>query len=81
MNTCRICKESQPELWKYGVSHYAHLRCALEKWGAPFLDKLRPGELEHLPVMTLREFGLVGEVKRRHQDYLRRQKAREAARS
>lgn len=53
MNTCRCCKESAEHgprgpLVKYGVRHYAHAQCAMEKWGASFFDRLTPWQAGHV---------------------------------
>lgn len=58
MTTCRLCNKADFEtphekLVKYSVRHYAHLSCALTKWGNSFLDRLHGHQLEQLSFMVL----------------------------
>jgi len=69
LQTCRICKQSnyessEPQI-KYGVRHYAHLTCALTKWGEAFFDRLSVFQLQQLPFVTLQRFSLLDNVRAR----------------
>jgi hypothetical protein len=57
--------ESSEDLVKYGVRHYAHLSCALTKWGEPFLDRLHVHQLGQLSWMVLSQHNMLFAVKRR----------------
>ena len=66
MSTCRVCGNSQYDrnhgsMIKYSTRHYAHIDCALDKWGAAFFDKLNKWQLDQVPVMPVRRAGLYDE--------------------
>lgn len=63
-HTCRYCKEQDNERFiKYGVRHYAHLRClhaaltpdALKS----LLQELPHWQLKNLPYFELKELGIL----------------------
>lgn len=56
--TCRFCGESAhvASLVKYGVRHYAHQNCYLDRRG---LDGLHPWQVGHLSWQLLEERGLM----------------------
>ena len=58
MNTCRICKACEEPLIKYGVRHYAHAACMLERWGADTWARLHTGQLLNFPYFTAQRAGL-----------------------
>lgn len=65
-NKCRLCaSHDQNFLVKYGVRHYAHLQCALAKWGVSFFDRLTPWQISRLPWWPLKQAGLLEEARRR----------------
>lgn len=58
MNTCRFCKEqTDAELVKYGVRHYAHADCAMKEVGAAFFDRLTPWQATQFPYFAARRAG------------------------
>ena len=61
MNTCRLCGNTEyvRPLIKYGVRHYAHADCALQKWGAAFFDRLKDWQLGQFPALTANKYGLL----------------------
>lgn len=59
MNTCRVCKQTAEPLFKYGVRHYAHVKCGLAKWGVNFFDMLPEHQLRNLPYLPIVDAGLV----------------------
>ena len=63
MSTCRFCHGWQGDMVKYGVRHYAHLGCALDKLGSDFLDRLTTWQLGQLSFMDLSKRGLLGHVR------------------
>lgn len=67
MSACRVCKmsDSASRLTKYAVRHYAHPKCALERWGAKFFDRLTPWQLSQFPALPAADAGLLDELKRR----------------
>lgn len=69
IETCRLCKKTNydgPEpLFKYGVRHYVHASCGLEKWGEKFLDMIPAWQLQHLPYGPLVKHGLLEKVEER----------------
>jgi len=62
--TCRFChltdypgeSPSKFKLIKYGVRHYAHPDCALEKLGAKFFDRLTDWQLQTFPALAAQGF-------------------------
>ena len=66
-NACRVCKMSDgaSRMIKYSVRHYAHPKCALERWGAKFFDRLTPWQLSQFPAPIAAKAGLFDELKRR----------------
>ncbi len=73
-NTCRICgkdnydKSNPYDLIKYGVRHYAHPDCGLQRFGAAFFDRLQPWELELFPALAADSVGLLQELITRCKD-------------
>lgn len=69
IQTCRICKKTSREtpesLVKYGVRHYAHLSCALAKFGEPFLSRLSLTALEGLSFRVLNQHNLLDAARAR----------------
>ena len=67
MNTCRLCKDyrNTAPLFKYGVRHYAHAKCGMEKFGAEFFDKLPAHMLGQLPYFAVKDAGLLPELEKR----------------
>lgn len=51
-NTCRLCHKFDEHLVRYGIRHYAHADCGLQKWGAQFFNKLSQYECEQFPAMV-----------------------------
>ena len=51
MNTCRFCHnwDRQGEMVKYGVRHYAHVNCAIQRWGIGFRNKFSSFQLSQIP--------------------------------
>ena len=58
MSTCRICKSSDGPLIKYGVRHYAHAACGLNKFGATFFDRLSDWQLDKFPAIVAIRAGM-----------------------
>ena len=56
---CRLCRQNQLGLFKYGIRAYAHARCGLAEWGADFLRKLPKHELQQFPALLANEFDLL----------------------
>jgi hypothetical protein len=69
-HTCRLCKQSQMGLFKYGVRSYAHARCGLKKWGKDFFNKLPHHELSQFPALIANSFGLMPALSRRWRETL-----------
>ncbi len=65
--TCRVCSKQDrcASLTKYGVRHYAHPACALEKWGESFFDRLALSPLQNFPALVAAKFGLFNELGKR----------------
>lgn len=70
--TCRLCKKHEetyrhgrPNLFKYGVRHYAHAACGLAKWGADFFGMLPDHVLRQFPAPVAWNAGLLAELERR----------------
>ncbi len=63
MNRCRFCKnDSQSQLVKYEVRHYAHAKCLIEAKGAAAFDYFTAWQLEaQFPYMPVVKAGLVEE--------------------
>ncbi len=67
-NTCRVCKQqcATMDLVKYGVRHYAHPDCAMQKWGAAFFDRLTPWQAAHkFPYFAAQKAGFADALKAR----------------
>jgi len=65
---CRICKKYETgrrALIKYSVRHYAHPKCALDKWGAEFFQRLTPWQCRAFPLMVAKRAGLLEELEYR----------------
>lgn len=58
MSVCRLCKKWDEPLFKYGTRRYAHADCALQKWGAKFLDMIPAHQIGRLPYRALRGAGV-----------------------
>jgi hypothetical protein len=60
--TCQFCKESdsQDNLVKYGVRHYAHFKCYLD--AGKTLDTLHAWQVGKFPFFLLRDRGLLDEA-------------------
>ena len=65
MNTCRLCHGYRGSLIKYGVRHYAHADCGLQRWGAAFFDRLHDWQLKQFPYFAAKKAGLAEELVRR----------------
>lgn len=65
--TCRLCgvMEDAGKMVKYGVRHYAHPKCAMQKWGAAFFDRLHDWQVMSFPALTAHKFGALDDLKRR----------------
>ena len=65
--TCRFCRVSTNEdgLIKYGVRHYAHPKCGLQREGGKFFDRLTLWQLTRFPALVAADFGLLDELRRR----------------
>jgi hypothetical protein len=65
MATCRLCGEDElaertnGPLIHYGVRHYAHAKCALERWGAAFFQRLALWPLKRFPALFAHRAGLL----------------------
>lgn len=61
LTTCRVCGEQEinGSMIKYGVRHYAHPKCGLEKWGVEFLDRLHGWQLDAFPALVAKRAGLL----------------------
>lgn len=61
MSACRVCNSYTPsQMIHYSVRHYAHLECALTKWGAQFFTRLGTWTLSRLPSSNMKAL-FVGE--------------------
>ena len=62
MNTCRFCKlanfEHSEALMKYGVRHYAHMSCGLNKFGAEFLKMIPAHQIGLIPYKLVDQYQL-----------------------
>jgi hypothetical protein len=67
LTTCRFCGMSNYEhnhpaaksAWvRYGPRHSTHLKCAIEKLGASFFERLPLNRLEHLPFFEIKDLGM-----------------------
>lgn len=67
MSVCRICKKCDEPLFKYSTRHYAHASCALQKWGAAFLDMIPKHQIGNLPYRAVEAAGLLNECMRRRE--------------
>lgn len=65
MNTCRLCKNWDEPLFKYGVRHYVHAECGFKRWGAEFLDMIPEHQIQRLPYLQIPK-DLRTEVERRY---------------
>lgn len=52
-NTCRICKDYDTDLLRYGTRHYCHAECGFSRWGAEFLRKIPAHEIGCVPYRLL----------------------------
>ncbi len=63
MNTCRLCKltdyDSPAPLFKYGVRHYAHSSCGIDRWGMKFLDMIPKHAVPLIPYRVLQQRGVL----------------------
>lgn len=73
LKTCRFCGESNYDYnhaavrsaWvQYGTRHHAHLKCAIEKLGAAFLERLPRHKLEQLPALEIHALGMEPDLRR-----------------
>ena len=64
MGTCRVCKQDGAEI-KYGVRHYAHAECALEKWGGAFFKRLTPWQASMFPYFAAKRANVLTELEAR----------------
>jgi hypothetical protein len=75
LNHCRLCGrtnyDSTERLIKYGPRHYVHGSCAIEEWGARIFDKLPRHSIGKLPIIPLRDAGLLEEARRRYNEHSR----------
>jgi hypothetical protein len=70
MNTCRFCKEqTDDELVKYGVRHYAHAECAMKEVGASFFDRLTPWQATQFPYLAAKRAGHLAALEARCAEY------------
>ena len=65
--TCRLCgvMEDAGSMVKYGVRHHAHPKCAMQKWGSAFFDRLHDWQIMNFPALTAHKFGVLDDLKRR----------------
>ncbi len=67
--TCRFCHKwdlrDSSKLVKYGLRHYAHARCGLERFGVVFFDRLSLFELTEFPALVAADYGLLDELRKR----------------
>ena len=62
---CRICKKDSgayhddQRMLKYGVRHYAHYHCWLDKKGINSFDGLSRWKLRQFPFFSVKEAGLL----------------------
>jgi hypothetical protein len=65
MTTCRVCGEgvslerTRGKLIKYGVRHYAHADCGLQRFGVAFFGRLSDWPLKRFPVLSAERAGLL----------------------
>lgn len=54
-HTCRLCDDNDPHrpLFRFGIRHYAHAECGLEKWGSEFVRMIPRYEIGALPYCAL----------------------------
>ncbi len=75
LHHCRVCDrtnyDSTERLIKYGVQRYIHPSCAIKEWGAEVFDKLPHRSIGALPIIPLRDAGLLEEARRRYNDQSR----------
>ena len=65
MSTCRVCNSYTPsQMVHYSVRHYAHLECALRKWGAEFFTRLGTWQLSRLAYKPIKDAGLLDAYER-----------------
>ena len=62
MSTCRVCGEYTEHgplgpMIKYGVRHYAHATCAMNKWGIRFFDRLTDWQVTKFPYLIAKRYG------------------------
>jgi hypothetical protein len=59
--TCRLCADTKygRPLFRYGIRHYCHAECGLEKWGAIFLGKIPRYEVGQIPYKALEPYPFV----------------------
>lgn len=69
LRTCRFCQMSNYDYrhpavhsaWvRYGVRANAHLQCAVARQGEAFLRKLPTYKLKALPILELKDLGMLG---------------------
>jgi hypothetical protein len=74
LKTCRFCGQSNFDYhhpavhshWvKYSTRCSAHLKCAIEKLGPAFLERLTRWQIEQLPFLEIRELGIEAAVRAR----------------
>lgn len=65
-NHCRICKLSNLDhiepLVKYGVRHYSHWTCGLNRWGVEFLKKMPRMYLRDIPYRIVNQYQIPAEL-------------------
>lgn len=51
---------------KYSTRHYAHPKCALDKWGADFFQRLTPWQCRtQFPFLVARKAGCLADLENR----------------
>jgi hypothetical protein len=62
VQTCRACKltnyEHSEPLLKYGVRHYMHGSCGINRFGPKFLDMIPRHQITQLPYRLVQQHGL-----------------------